>query len=489
MRGDAAVASLHPSIDRLLAFVLLRLQPAATLETLASALARGAEAENAEQHLDDYTVLLDRYVDGPPLVGQVLRPGGLNEIKAANEMTDWILTFQAPVSSGAGSHALDRWRQTSSTAWLLAALSKAGPGDAEAATLIDTANRVPEDSPAFPSATYHAIRLLLAKGDRDRARVRLDGILPRARKEWPRSALNAELAERASLVANLDDFISVGLRQPAFFATTSEDREFPADVYDANDRRVPPGGRLLLTFSPDMTDVLNGSMSLPLFYKMATTTAVPVYLQRDLALVAWARAVMLDRPAIGDQAADIVARTVPALKLAASEYLRARDPAEKRFAFVMAALGDPGVSPILRGGLGRLQPVEKLDLFRDNWWCGPADPKEAPYIRSSRDVLGATASASDAPFPDKAERADARAEWAQIEAVGAGPNYLAREAVTYGRAHPTDPRVPEALAFAVRATRFGCTDKNTTSWSKSAFTLLHQKYPNTTWAKQTKYYY
>jgi hypothetical protein len=55
---------------------------------------------------------------------------------------------------------------------------------------------------------------------------------------------------------------------------------------------------------------------------------------------------------------------------------------------------------------------------------------------------------------------------------GHGPNYLAREAVTYGRAHPADPRVPEALALAVRATRFGSTDKNATSWSRSAFTGL-----------------
>jgi hypothetical protein len=40
--------------------------------------------------------------------------------------------------------------------------------------------------------------------------------------------------------------------------------------------------------------------------------------------------------------------------------------------------------------LERLQAVEKLDLFRDNWWCGPAEPKEAPYIRATHDVLGAT---------------------------------------------------------------------------------------------------
>jgi hypothetical protein len=54
---------------------------------------------------------------------------------------------------------------------------------------------------------------------------------------------------------------------------------------------------------------------------------------------------------------------------------------------------------------------------------------------------------------------------------------------------PDDPRLPEALHLAVNATRYGCGDKDTGRWSKAAFDLLHRKYPNTTWAKKTKYWF
>lgn len=49
--------------------------------------------------------------------------------------------------------------------------------------------------------------------------------------------------------------------------------------------------------------------------------------------------------------------------------------------------------------------------------------------------------------------------------------------------------MPEALALSVRATRFGPGDADTTTWSKTAFTLLHQRYPKSEWTKKTPYRY
>jgi hypothetical protein len=52
-----------------------------------------------------------------------------------------------------------------------------------------------------------------------------------------------------------------------------------------------------------------------------------------------------------------------------------------------------------------------------------------------------------------------------------------------------DPRAPEALHLAVRATRYGCKDEKTGSFSKQAYDALHKKYPKSTWAQKTKYWY
>jgi hypothetical protein len=495
LEKDEASSEYRPAVRRLLDFVTLRIEPEARLRDLASALSGGSAGESAEQQLQDYTVLLDHYLEsqaGVPATAQGLSRAGLDTVRKTDEMTDWILTFQTN-DDEARAHALDRWRQSSSPAWLIAALAKTGPGDQQAAALIEAAGGVSEDAPAFPTVTYHATRLMIGAGETDRARARIDAVLPRARRGWTRSALNALVAKRASLERNLGEFVIFGLRQPAFFSSDLGGLEGPEELtrYEPyTGRKQPLGGRETLTIAPDMAETLNGSLPLSLFLDVATSPAVPGYLQRDLAVAAWTRAVMLDVPALGDRAAAIVARSVPELKPAAEDYLNARDGGDKRFALVLAALRNPGVSPVARAGLGRTTPISRIDDFRDNWWCGPGVPVSSPILSvDAADGNRGAAAPTRATFPGERERAAGRAEWTRLEAHGAAPNYLAGEALGYARAHPADPRVPEALALAVRATRFGCTDADTTRWSKAAFTLLHQKYPDTPWAKQTKYYY
>jgi len=68
-------------------------------------------------------------------------------------------------------------------------------------------------------------------------------------------------------------------------------------------------------------------------------------------------------------------------------------------------------------------------------------------------------------------------------------NHLSSTAIAWARAHPQDPRVPEALHLAVRTTRYGPADKSSSPLSKEAFDLLHRRYPNSDWAKKTKYWY
>jgi hypothetical protein len=95
------------------------------------------------------------------------------------------------------------------------------------------------------------------------------------------------------------------------------------------------------------------------------------------------------------------------------------------------------------------------------------------------------------PTPEflKASQAAAEREVALLQSLGPGPNYLAQTAINWATKNPTDQRVPEALHLAVKSTRYGCTDKETGRWSKAAFDLLRRKYPNSTWAKQTPYWF
>jgi hypothetical protein len=46
--------------------------------------------------------------------------------------------------------------------------------------------------------------------------------------------------------------------------------------------------------------------------------------------------------------------------------------------------------------------------------------------------------------------------------------------------------VPEALHLLVRATRFGTPDS---AISRRAYTRLHERYPGSSWAKKTPYFF
>jgi hypothetical protein len=74
-------------------------------------------------------------------------------------------------------------------------------------------------------------------------------------------------------------------------------------------------------------------------------------------------------------------------------------------------------------------------------------------------------------------------------AGSAAPDYLSTQVLAWGKAHTTDPRVPGALALAVKSTRFGCADLKSGELSKAAFDLLHSRYPKSSWPEQTKYWF
>ena len=139
-------------------------------------------------------------------------------------------------------------------------------------------------------------------------------------------------------------------------------------------------------------------------------------------------------------------------------------------------LKTPGAQPYIKEGFGRLTAAHRIDNFRDNWWCAFKPP-------STENGTGSL------DFLSEADKAKAKDEVARLAGLPVGANYLAAQAVEWAKRSPKDPRVPEALHLAVRATRYGCTDQETGKYSREAFRLLHAKYPKSEWATKTKYWY
>src|SRR5262249_11258422 len=118
------------------------------------------------------------------------------------------------------------------------------------------------------------------------------------------------------------------------------------------------------------------------------------------------------------------------------------------------------------------------------WWSGsptPSYPDEPSYGTAREDF--------NPLFVTAAQKQQADSEVKKLATVPTAPTYFAQNVLDWAKSHPNDPRVPQALHFAVKATRYGSPDSATSGLSKQCFQILHTKYKNSPWTKETPYWY
>ena len=241
--------------------------------------------------------------------------------------------------------------------------------------------------------------------------------------KMPTSVRNQFRAERMRLALTFEDFLRYAPRRAVAEATDEA-------------RTVDTKQDLL---DEDSAVILDRDIPLALLRQASTSTLLPDAVREQLRNVISVRTVLLARaPSFDD---------------------------------VLALLKTPGMRPHVDSGFGRYtEELTKIDPYRDNWWCAPK-PIDSP----------------GAPFLLAAARAQAAAERQKLQSVPTAPDWLAAQTLAFARAHPQDPRVPEALYLVVRATRYGCTGGQTGEFSHRAFDLLHRRYATTEWAAKTPF--
>ena len=478
---DSSVKASHHAATRLLNLVRLRLHPEEKLHEIAHALVRKDGSTDFKQDVWDYTVLLDKFLGDTADATKQQIPSGLS----SDELTDWVVTFQnAPATTSA--HSLQRWEQTKAVPWLVAAITKTNGPEPKVDALLSAAAQVDHSSPAFASLAFHSVRLLIESKRPDEARAALDKILANDRSKLSPSAVNLLLSQRMTLAQNLDEFLQSAQRVPTGFSDDSDGREIPEE--DSQIKETTKGSELF--FDLDAANIFNKAMPVAILKDAAHGKTLAPNLRRDVAQAAFVRAALIGDPETATQAAVLLQDMYPELKEFLGSYQRAATPEAKRFAAAFLSLKFPGLRPYVSAGIGRTTPLNEIDSYRDNWWCTePPVPQSVPAAEGE-DGEGKSKPKPITPpnFLRPSQGLGSR-QFAALQAVGAAPNYLCRIAIEWTEKNPTDLRSPEALHLAVRSTRYGCTDKETGRWSKAAYDLLHQRYPNTTWAKNTKYWF
>jgi hypothetical protein len=506
--ADPALAPYRHAAERLRGFIELRLHPERRLVELSKNLMEGAGDPDLRQDVIDFKILSYRMenradFDGPPSVSGD-EYAKLADTRAKSDFLDWMFTLRLN-SAEAYPHALEKWQSTHSQAWLMAALMKAAPRSPHVAELRAAAEKVPAESPAYISTTFQSLRLGLLRGETRDVRERLARLdihhlgIPAAKNGTPPSAINQFLSLRFALAPNLDELLENASRVPAMITDPTEWGDMPLQVDDAEGEAESNRPR----FDDDAVLVMNRFLPSALLAKAAESEKLPKNLRREIALVAWTRAALLDEASVARALAPRVEALQPELKDSLPAYDQAKTPGARHFVAVLVTLRFPGLRPFVMPE--RETPLGEIDEYRDNWWgtqgpeCAFQVPEGSnmtspplphwPRIGPTLQSVYAGGEVKPPAFLTTNEGAAAAHEWQRLRAMGSAPDYLSAQVIAWARGHSDDPLVPEALARAVRSTRFGCTDAKTGKYSKEAFTLLHRRYPNSTWAKSTKYWF
>lgn len=519
LMADKDYADYHAAAQRLLGFTRIRLHRQERLNELEAALSASEASKNFGQDVADYLWLLDRPVltktvtIPPASAGQPAQKGSaLDESSRlkGSDMTDWIFNFQE-AGPGAASHALKRWRETNSLPWLVSSIAEAGSKDNAVPDLLAAVSKIGPDSPAYPTLTFHRLRLLEQSGNLDAARRDLDQLLAQSKSSMPISARNEFLALRMKLAVNLSEFLQ-------FAPRTSTDASGVAPV-PAGQADYPPGSPEYAAtrahFDSDAAVIFTEKIPLRLLADAAKSSSVPPLLRTEVAIAAWTRAILLKNEDVAKEMTPVLEELLPELKPALAEYASAPAGEQRDFTAVFEILRNPGFRPFVSASPGRgwfysmNEPrFDKLDEFQDNWWCSFAPAKSNENWGRNYYRMFSTPSRplqlvypggmlTSPHFLSDQDRADAEKENATLAALPSAPRWLGQSAIALATAHPEDPRVPEALHLAVNAWRYGCTETSVNpseqqegpNYSKQAFEILHSRYPDNEWTKKTPYWF
>lgn len=430
-----------------------------------------------------------------------LSPNLLPDFLSSDDLTDWIFTVQSR-DPAAYSHALKRWRDTDSQAWLTAALIKAERTSPGLERLMRAAERVDRVAPAFAGSVYHRIRLKVAAGKEAEARVLLDEMMASGIDRFPVSARNLFSEQRMRLAEDLKVFLRSGLQLPVAFynegrlgglSVFQDSENSGGNQEEANgskeefERREEEGNKNFLLwndrmiFDPKTTEIINTHFSLPTLIDVARSPAVPDYLQRRVSMATWTRAVLLKNLELADQVVPDVVRSAPELKQLFEPYRMARTVAAKQHAALFILLKYPVLSPFINDGLPILFELEdQSHYYESSWWCPSSD---TDYNDEGEEI---PRSISRPGFLSSDQIATAKRDRAALSAIGDAKPYLGKRVLEWARSTPDDPRLPEALFIAAKANeqyKYGCDGwthdlKTKTQLEK----LLRSRYPDSPWA-------
>ena len=440
---DELAAMEHPPAKRLLGYTVVRLQPEQTLARLAAALVDPGQSADFQQNLLDFQFLMDR----KEATDDVTRKAG--------DLPHWIRVFQSAAPDSL-REAVEEWKRRQADHWLVAVMSKTNARHPDVRQFLDAAGQVKPASPAYATLTYHRFRLLIELGEQDAARKEIDALLAAPPASVNLSTVNLLKQQRLTLARDFEEFLTYSPRTP-----------IGAYFYDEWDARTVESGEGRI--DADSAVVFNNGLPLSMLRRAAESEKLSPSLRQDLLLANWTRAVILGDDRLAREFAPALARQYPEVKQYAEAVRTAASAEDRRFQAANLMLHFTHSRPFVQPGI---QPKSEGD-YSYRWWC-VAENEESP---------------APPAFLSPDERTQFEEQFQRMKARENAPTFMGKIVIDWVRRHPESELGPEALHYAVRATRIGCHHTTDRAVSRGAFQLLHKLWPKSEWAKKTPYYY
>jgi hypothetical protein len=203
---------------------------------------------------------------------------------------------------------------------------------------------------------------------------------------------------------------------------------------------------------------------------------LPAAMKAPLEETIMARALILGDEATALALLDSVAASRKTTEHLYARYRKAASGAERKLAGALILMNTPELNPTVIDGQGRTR----------YWGCRSEgiEPPDAQPAQPPR-------------YLSAEQLAQAGKEQQQLLKLPLRTEFIAPTLLPWVKQKPNDEEAPKALHFLVASTRMECpygTDKEEkeqprAQYSKEAFNLLHKLYPNSKWARQTKYFF
>jgi len=390
---------------------------------------------------------------------------------AGTILGEWLNVMQGRPIENAQIHAY--WEKGPTLPWMIAGLARLKHNDPLLPEIQAKASLVSSSGPAAPTLQWH---LLCRTIDQAAPEERLPLIRSALKKSWPRWAENQLLKsgrEHSLNLANWAEFL--GARVVAIKGIEWEE---PSGIQDPKlpEETARHYGNNPLLMDDNLSLQLNHWVPLDRCVELSECPGVPRRLREDLAHVAWVRAVLLER---WDTEQRLRKGLDPVFEKTLDPDFSQFNPTARNFRLSVVFMRNPGLSPLLSGGMGRgiygWEPLAQVVDFGTNWWClyrktPPTIPP--PTFLSPRDLEAS------------------RAEWTLLEKIPSARHWLGKAVLAQAASKAEDPDLPYALHRFVRMTRNAdCYDKDLSDLGKRCFQILHNRYPKSPWTLKTPVHY